>query len=76
MSVGKNDRACGILHQLHYAAPLYLLQSDAVFLEGDQSFFVQVTDTLLECFFADAEKIGNLFGSAFIGDGNKSILLL
>ncbi len=24
MSVGQNDRACGILHQLHYAAPLYL----------------------------------------------------
>jgi hypothetical protein len=52
-----------------------VLQPDAVFLERNESFPVQVTDTLFERFFAHTEKIGDYFWPASIRDGHKSILL-
>jgi len=55
---------------------LFFSQPDAVFFKGNQPFFVQVADGPLECYFADAEKVGDYFRSAFIGDRDKPIVLL
>ena len=55
---------------------IFVLQSDAVFFNSDQPFFVQVADGPLEYFFTDTEEVGNGFGLAFIGDRDKPIPLL
>ena len=67
-----------------YVFPAYLSnllfftfsQPDAVFFKVNQPFFVQAADGLLECFFADAEKVGDYFRATFIGDRDKPTLLL
>ena len=38
---------------------LFFPQPDAVFFDGNQPFFVEVADSLLVCFFANAEKFGD-----------------
>ena len=66
------------LSNLLFFRPLFFTfsQPDAVFFKGNQPFFVQAADGLLECFFADAEKVGDYFRPAFIGDRDKPTLLL
>jgi hypothetical protein len=48
---------------------------DALLFKGNQPFLVQVADGILVCFFADAEKVGDYFRPAFIGDRYKPTLL-
>lgn len=52
----------------------FFSQPDAGLFKGNQLFFVQVSDGLLKCLFADAEKIDDFFWRAFIGYRNKPAL--
>jgi len=55
---------------------IFILQMDAIFFNGDQSFLVEVADGLFECLFTDTKKVGDDFGTAFIGNCDIPILLL
>jgi len=51
---------------------LSFLKPDAALFKDNQPFLIQVADGLLECFLADAEKIGDYFRPGFISDRDKT----